>query len=139
MAKAGSKDVVFKIDSTDGGSLTGITQYVTRIGEIVVNREAVDATPFGANDEQYIIGVIKRRDPLVIGGFWDDTASTGPDAILNINKVTHEATRSVEITLKTGKTISGEVWIERYTRTLEVGAYHGYEASLRFTGTVSET
>lgn len=139
MAKAGSNEVAFEIDTTDGGSLsTGFIQYITKIGDVVVNREAKEATPFGVVDEQYIIGVMKKRDPLVIEGFYDDTATTGPDAVLNIGDITHAVTRSTVLTLKAGKTVSGECWIEKYTRTLEVGEYHGYQASLRYTGTITE-
>jgi len=138
--KHGSNEVAFEIDIADGGALStnfGST-YLTKIGDSVVNREAVEATPFGVVDEQFIIGVIKKREPLVIEGFYDDTASSGPDAILNIGKVTHAATRSTVLTFASGKTITGEVWIEKYTRTVEVGAYHGFSASLRYTGTITE-
>jgi hypothetical protein len=140
MAKHGSNEVAFEIDIADGGALStsfGST-YLTKIGDSVVNREAVEATPFGVVDEQYIIGVIKRREPLVIEGFYDDTATTGPDAVLNIGKVVHAATRSCVILFATGKTITGEVWIEKYTRGMEVGGYHTFSASLRWTGTITE-
>lgn len=141
MAKAGSNEVSFEIQVSDGGAAsTGFaSNYITKIGDVVVNREAVEATPFGVVDETYIIGVMKKREPLVISGFYDDTSTTGPDAVLNIGKITHTAPRSCTLTFKSGKTVSGTVWIEKYTRTLEVGNYHGYEASLRFTGTVTET
>jgi hypothetical protein len=143
MAKAGSNEVDFQIDSADSSTLTtagitGFIQYITKIGDLVVNREAVASTSFGVVDEAYLIGVMKKREPFTIEGFYDDTASTGPDAVLNIGRITHAATRSVVVTLKSGKTITGEVWIEKYTRTLEVGSYHGYSASLRFTGTITE-
>lgn len=139
MSKHGSNEVTFEIDIADGGSLsTGFIQYITKIGDISVKREAVDATPFGTDQDAYIIGVIKRREPVVIEGFYDDAATTGPDAVLNIGKITHAATRSCVITLASGKTISGEVWIEEYKRTLEVGQYHMYSSSIRFTGTVTE-
>lgn len=140
MAKHGSNEVSFEIQISDGGAAsTGFaSNYLTKIGDSVVNREAVDATPFGVVDETYIIGVMKKRDPLVISGFYDDTATTGPDAVLNIGKITHTAPRSCTLTFSSGKTITGAVWIEKYTRTMEVGAYHGYEASLRYTGTITE-
>jgi len=140
MAKHGSNEVAFEIDTADGGSLSTNfgKNYITKIGDYTVNRESVESTPFGEIDERWLQGVIRRREPLNIEGFYDDTASTGPDAVLNIGRITHDATRSAVITLATGKTISGEVWIEKYTRTLEVGQYHGYQAQLRFTGTVTE-
>ena len=138
--KHGSNEVSFEILVSDGGAAsTGFaSNYITKINDVVVNREGVEATPFGVVDETYIIGVMKKRDPLVISGFYDDTTTTGPDAVLNIGRITHTAPRSCTLTLCSGKTVSGTVWIEKYTRTLEVGNYHGYEASLRFTGTVTE-
>lgn len=140
MAKHGSNEVALEIDSADGGSLTtGFgTNYVTKISDYVVNREAVESTPFGVTDEQYLIGIIRKREPLVIEGWYDDTATSGPDEVLNIGRRTHAATRSVVLTFATGKTVSGEVWIEKYTRTLAIGEYHGFSASLRFTGTITE-
>jgi hypothetical protein len=140
MAKHGSNDVAFEIDKADAGVLTtGFgTTYLTKIGDYVVNREAVESTPFGVVDEQYLIGVIKKREPLVIEGWYDDTVTDGPDAVLNIGRVTHAATRSVVLTFATGKTVSGEVWIEKYVRTMAIGEYHGFAATLRFTGTINE-
>lgn len=142
MAKHGSNEVDFQIDASDGGALTtagatGFVQYITKIGDYTVNREAKESTPFGVVDEQWLIGVIKRREPLTIEGWYDDDAA-GPDAILNIGRITHAATRSVVLKFATGKTVSGEVWIEKYTRTMEIGEYHGFQASLRFTGTITE-
>jgi len=140
LAKHGSNEVSFEIAVSDGGAAsTGFaSNYLTKIGDVVVNREAVEATPFGVVDEQYIIGVMKKRDPLVIEGFYDDTATTGPDAVLNIGRITHTAPRGTTLTFASGKTVTGTVWIEKYTRTLEVGNYHGYSASLRYTGTITE-
>jgi len=140
MAKHGSNEVAFEIDSADGGSLTtGFgTNYVTKISDYVVNREAVESTPFGVVDEQYLIGIIRKREPLTIEGWYDDTATSGPDEVLNIGRRTHAATRSVVLTFATGKTVSGEVWIEKYTRTMAIGEYHGFAAQLRFTGTITE-
>jgi hypothetical protein len=62
--------------------------------------------------------------------------STGPDAILNIEKITHAVTRSFSITLRSGKTITGECWIEGYKVSFDVGTYHRYEATIRFTGAI---
>lgn len=137
--KHGSNEVAFEIDVSDGGALSsGFIQYVTKIGDVVVKREAKDSTPFGVDEETYLRGVIRRHDPLTIEGFYDDTGSTGPDAILDIGRVTHAVTRSFTLTFASGKTISGECWITEYTRTLEVGEYHGYKATLQMTGAITE-
>lgn len=137
MAKAGSNEVSFQIDTADGGTLGDITQYLTKIGDFTVNREPKDSTPFGVTDEQYLIGIIRRREPVSLEGMYDDVAS-GPDAVLNIGRVTHAVTRSAVLTFKSGKTVTGEVWITKYTRGMEVGEYHTFSAEVRFTGTITE-
>jgi len=142
MAKHGSNEVDFRIDIADGGALstagpTGFVQYITKIGDYTVNREAKESTPFGVTDEQWLIGIIRKREPIVIEGWYDDDAA-GPDALLNIGRITHAVTRSFELKFATGKTVTGECWIEKYTRTLEIGEYHGFQAQLRLTGTITE-
>jgi transcriptional regulator with GAF, ATPase, and Fis domain len=140
MAKHGSNEVAFEIDVTDAGALSsGLgTNYITKISDYVVNREAVESTPFGVTDEQYLIGIIRKREPLTIEGWYDDTATQGPDEILNIGRKTHAATRTFLLTFATGKTVGGECWIEKYTRTMNIGDYHGFSAQLRMTGTITE-
>ncbi len=138
MAKGGSNEFKFEIDVADGGALSsGFTQYITKFGDIEVKKESIESTPFGVTVESYLQGIIKRHEPIAFGGFWDDTVSTGPDAILNIDKVVHAVTRTYEITLKAGKTVGGECWIETYKVTFETGTYHVYESSIRFTSTVT--
>lgn len=138
MAKGNSSEFLFEIDTADGGSLSsGFTQYVTKFGDLDVKKESIESTPFGVTAEQYLQGVIKRHEPVTFGGFYDDTASTGPDVILNIGKITHAVTRSFSITLRSGKTVTGECWIEDYKITFESGSYHAYECTIRFTGTIT--
>ncbi len=139
MAKYHSGNFKFEIDKTDGGVLTnGLTAHITRFGDLEVTKESIDATPLGSTVETYLQGVIARRAPLTFGGFYDDGAEPAPDAVLNINTITHAATRSYEITLG-AKKVSGECWIESYKRTFDVGTYHGYECTIRFTGAVTES
>jgi len=138
MAKAGSNEVAFTLDKSDGGAPQALTPYITKINDVVVNREAQESTPFGVVDEEFLIGPIKRREPVTLEGFYDDLVTDGPDAILNIGKVTHAVTRSFLLTFKSGKTVAGECWITKYTRTMEVGSYHTYAAELRPTGTITE-
>jgi hypothetical protein len=124
----------------DGGALSsGFTQYVNKIGPFATKRPSKDSTAFNATVESFLRGIVLRHEPITIEGMYDDTATTGPDAVLDINKITHAATRSVVMTLAAGKTVSGEVWIEEYNITQEFDEYHAYAAVIRFTGTVTVT
>ena len=139
MAKYSSPNVLFEIDIADGGALsTNLTQYITKIGEINIARPMVDSTPFGTTQAEYLVSIFKKYDPITIEGFYDDTATQGPDAILNIGKVTHAVTRSFSITIGGAKTITGECWIVSYKRTFNVGEYTTYAAEIQITGTTTE-
>jgi len=138
MAKYSSPDVVFKIDKADSGALQDITTYITKIGEINIARPMVDSTPFGTTQAEYLVSIFKKYDPITIEGFYDDTVTSGPDAILNIGAIVHSVTRSFEITIGSGKKISGECWIVSYKRTFNVGEYTTYSAEIQITGTTTE-
>jgi len=131
--KHNSSESTIEIDKADGGVLTtGFTQYVTKIGPFSAKRPSKDVTAFNATSETFLRGIILRHEPVTIEGLYDDTATDGPDAVLDINKITHAVTRSCVITLASGKTITGEVWIEEYNVTQEFDEYHLYSATLRF-------
>ena len=138
MAKYSSPDVVFKIDKADSGALQDITTYITKIGEINIARPMVDSTPFGTTQAEYLVSIFKKYDPITIEGFYDDTVTSGPDAILNIGAIVHSVTRSFELTIGSGKKISGECWIVSYKRTFNVGEYTTYSAEIQITGTTTE-
>ena len=136
--KHSSVEFSFTIDKADGGAPEDITAYITKFGDIVVDKGSVVSTPLGVDAEEYLLGVITKYEPIVIEGFYDDTATTGPDAILNIGKVVHAVTRSAVATLATSRTIAGEVWITNYKRGVTVGEYTSFSATIQFTGAVTE-
>lgn len=138
MTKFGSNSIKVLMDNADTGhSATDITAYVTKLGDIVVNKGLVDITPFGTSSAAFLQGVFKTYEPIEIAGFYDDAATTGPDAIFNIGRYTHAVARTLRIELGT-RYISGECWITAYTRGDEVGGYVTYSATVQLTGTVTE-
>lgn len=139
MAKFSSADAILEIDVADGGALSSgfSAAHVTEIGDINFTKgDVIESTGYGASAFSGLQGVITKMDPITFGGFYDDTASTGPDAILNIARVTHAATRSFSLTLGTGEVITGEAWITEYKVTSSVGQYHKYSATITPTGTI---
>jgi hypothetical protein len=139
VSKYGSNQIVVKIDASDGGSLTDITEYITRIGDLECDKGTVTSTPFGTDAAEYLQGVVKNYPSFILGGFYDDTASTGPDAILNIGKVTHSQTRTFEITTGGTNKISGECWLHNYKLTFAVNEYHNFEVAVQPTGVITQS
>jgi hypothetical protein len=129
--KHNSTEFTLTIDKSDGGALQDITAYLTKIGDVVVSKGTVVSTPFGATSSTYLLGVIKDYPAFTLEGFYDDTATDGPDAILNVGKVTHAVTRSFVLTVASGKTLTGELWITDYKRSFTVGDYTGFVATVQ--------
>lgn len=139
MAKYASTSFVLEVDKADAGALTsGLTAYITKFGDLVVSKGSVESTPFGVAAAEYLLGVIKRYEPIVIEGFYDDGAEPAPDAVFNIGKNTHAVTRSFSLTIGGAKVLTGELWITDYKRGFTVGDYTTYAATVQFTGTISE-
>lgn len=139
MAKYSSVSILFEVDKADSGALTsGLTAYITKFGDLTVNKGMIDTTPFGASSATFVQGVFKTYEPLVIGGFYDDAAEPAPDAVFNIGKVTHAVTRTFSLTIGGAKTVGGELWITNYKRGFAVGEYTSWEATLQLTGVITE-
>jgi hypothetical protein len=145
MAKYSSPNLTFEIATSDTNATmtTGFSQYITKFGEINITRPLVDATAFADSIAKYLVSIFKKYEPFTIEGFYDDTATTGPNAILNIGQYTNSTTRKFALTLGGTKTIqadgsTGGLWIVSYKRTFTVGEYHAYSCELQASGTITE-
>lgn len=137
MAKRSSVDVLLEVDKADAGALTsGLTPYITKIGDLVLNKGSVESTPFGASAAEYLLGVIKRYAPIDIEFLYDDAAEPAPNAVFDITKVTHAVTRSFSLTLGGTRVYTGELLITDFKTGLNVGDYHTCTATVQFTGTI---
>ena len=137
MAKKSSIDVLFEVDKADGGALTsGLTPYITSIGDLAFDKGMVDSTPFGASAAQYLLGVFATYADIDIGFFFDDAAEPAPNAVFDITKVTHAVTRSFSLTLGGTRVYTGELWITNWKVALTVGEYHKCTATVKFTGAI---
>lgn len=135
MANYGPDDLVVEIDITDGGALTNITQQVQEIDGIDIESIMEMVRSFGDTwDEQAPIGV-KRLQPITIGGLYDDTASTGTNAIFTS---AHTVSRTFAVTYGSTKKSTVEVFIQNYRRIPQRDGLTRYEAVLLPTGAVTE-
>jgi len=138
MAKRSSVDVVFEVDKADAGTLTsGLTPYITKMGDLVLNKGTVDVTPFGTSDPEYLLGVLTKYESFDIEFVYDDAAEPAPNAVFDTTKYVHAETRSFSLTIGGSRVYTGELWIHNYKVGLDVGTYHTCTASLQFTGTIA--
>ena len=93
---------------------------------------------FGDSWFEHLSTGLRKMNPLVVGGFFDDVAS-GPNAIfIGVQDAPADASRTVEITWGGTKTTTVEVWIQKYTRKATRNELTAYEATLQPTGSVTE-
>jgi len=136
MAKYGFTAGKVEFDNS-GGTLVDLSQYVTGDVQIEIEAPLEDITPVGATAESWVPIGLKRGGTVTLSGVYDDTATTGPDAILNA--VGNTTTRTLKITWGGTKTTSIETIIQKYTRKASKGKMTAFEAVLQTTGAVTET
>jgi hypothetical protein len=137
MAKYGSNSVIIEFEKADsvGSADTVMTPYITKFGPLDKIREGVVSTPFGVSAPEYLAGVLTDYGEFTIEGFYDDTATTGPNAVFgSVNTVP----RYWKVTWGGGKYTSGRCLITKYERGDEVGGYITYSVTCRTTGTITE-
>jgi hypothetical protein len=132
MANYGQANFKVEFDATDGGALTDISQYVTEINEVTVERLTEESDAFGDSWREHLMTGIRTLGDITITGFYEDATV---DAIFT---GTHAVTRSLKLTWGGTKTTAVETWIASYTRTASRGALTKYSATLRPTGAVVE-
>lgn len=137
MSKFNSKVSKFLINDT-GGSSRNLSAYITELSGLPGERELLQQTGIGAGG--------RERDPGLengifrIAGFFDDTATGGPDAVLGPLR-THTSAVSFSFGPKgnTGGYVkySGSCWCRRYEITTRVGDMVGFVAEFEVHGQVA--
>jgi len=134
MAKYGSDDLKIEVDNS-GGTLVDMSAHITEINEFKLEHVIEESTVFGAAWETSLASGVTMSDDVELSGFYDDTATTGPDVIFGGGL---GATRTLKITWGGTKTSSVEAIISGYERVAKVKESTKYKATLKPTGAVTE-
>lgn len=137
MAFNDAKQQVFKIDDT-GATIRALTAYIDEVRGIPGPRNLNEVTALGDGGAKFIPGL--ENSPFSITGSYDDTATTGPDAVLGPLR-THTSAVDFEYypnTTGSGKVkYSGKCWVTDYRVTGRVGSQVRYECDLQVEGQVT--
>lgn len=121
-----------KIEFDDnGGVLKDVSEYVLAFNGVKLKGETQDVTPAGWQYVKKLFAGLKSADSVTIDLIYDDTATTGPDAIFN----DIGSTRSLKVTWGGTKTTTTEWIITGYDRLPKKGEVTQSQATLEFTGT----
>ncbi len=133
MANYGFDDLKIEFDNS-GGSLVDMSQHVLSFNGIDLKSLFEESHAAGDSWVEQLFTGLNRGENVVLGGNYDDTATTGPDVIFNARG----ATRTLKVTWGGTKTTSIETCIESYKRSVERGAVTKYETTLLCTGAPTE-
>ena len=139
MTKYGSPEIKIEVDGTDntGMDMKDLSEYVDTINEINIEALLQEGHAFGDDWVKQLFTGIKRGNAITLEGFYDDTATTGPDAVLN----SIGDTRKVKITYDgdTGaKYTYFDAVIQNYIRRPVRGELTRYACPLMPTGEMLE-
>jgi hypothetical protein len=116
MAKYGPGDIIVSFDNS-GGTPQTMTQYVTEIGDVSIEAMFEESQSFGDTWKEKLPIGLREMGDFTLSGFYDDTASTGPDAIFNAPAATVTvSTRTLALTFGGSKVLTQECYIKKYTR-----------------------
>ena len=138
MAFFDSRDAVFKIDDT-GGTIRNLSAYITDIGGLPGPRNLNEVTALGDTGTKSIPGL--EDVTISLSGIFDDTATTGPDAVFGALR-TNTAAVDFEYSPKGATTgfvkYSGTCWVETYEVGASVGSRVEFSVSLKVEGAVTK-
>ena len=137
MAKFNSRVSVFQIDDT-GNTLRNLSAYIDSIDGIPGERELNEVTALGDAGRKYIPGL--ENTTITIEGHYDDTSTTGPEAILGPLR-THTAALDWDYGPE-GSTggypkYSGTFWMRTFVITSRMGEIVRWRTELAVDGQVT--
>lgn len=136
MAKYGSPDIKIEVDNA-GGTLQNMTAYIDEVNEVNVEALLQESHTFGDSWVENLYTGVKRGNAITFSGFYDDTATTGPDAIFNDLgdtrevKITYDGSTGAKYTLF-------EAIITNYVRSPSRGENTRYSVTFTPTGEIAE-
>jgi hypothetical protein len=133
MAQYGSNNL--KVEFADSGAtLRDMSSYVRTINGFDVQAILVEGHTFGDTWVKSLFTNIKKAADVVMGGYYNDAASTGPDAVFNAVG----ASRELKLTWGGTKTSDCTSLILNYKRLPVLNDLTKFEVTVRPSGTVTE-
>ncbi len=132
-ARFGFPDLKTEVDDS-GGTPVDLSTFIDTIGG--QSKEAVteEITAAGDSDERWAAVGLNRHGEITLGGKYDDTASVGPEVVLN----SVGDTRTLKFTYGGTKTFEVECILKSFEVVMSVGALHTFVSVLRPTGASTE-
>lgn len=136
--KHGSSEVTFTLDDAPGGTGRAIQGHITEAFGVKIESAQEASQAFGDAWEESTPSGSRKGAPIPVGGFFDDTATTGPHAVLSSPDYDPQAAaRNLVIVFGNAKTVTTTVRLTDYEVTATVGKLHKFKATLQPTGAIT--
>lgn len=138
MAKYGSNSIVVEMDDA-AGVVRNVTQHILTSSAVELESVLEESHAFGDSWREHLATGLQQMNPITFGGFYDDTAITGPHVVFG-DRPTGPAsiTKTLKVTWGGAKYTEVETHIQKYRRIPSRGALTRFEAELQPTGAVTE-
>lgn len=124
------------ISCTDSGATPRvITSYVRTMNGLDVQAILVESHTFGDTWVKSLYTNIRKAADLVLGGYYDDTATTSPNVLFSNQEGN---TRNLIITWGNSHTSTFDALVMSYKRLPVLNDLTKFEVTFRPTGTVTE-
>ena len=126
------KNVTFSLNGTAIGT------FLSNVS-LTRNGDTLDVTTFGDSDREFIQGL--RSATITISGYFDPTASTGPDAVLSSAFGDADGVAFILVFGAGGSTVTyqGSCLVASYETTAAVDGLIAFSASLTATGAITRS
>lgn len=135
MAQYGSNSITISFDDS-GGSLRDMSNYIREFNGVTLEAILAESQAFGDSWFEAVATGMKKVEDITIGGYYDDTASTGPNVVFNA--VGNTTTRTLTVAWGGGKSTSVETVIQKYGRIPVLNDLTKFSVTVRPTGLVTE-
>jgi hypothetical protein len=134
--KHGSSEITIVLDDS-GGTPRTITDYIRSISGARVENILEPSHAFGDAWEEMLATGFARVPPITFGGWYDDTATTGPHIVLRVTSIDRDpqgASRTLTLGFGNSTTFSGECRVASYEVLGRNGSLTEFSAVLHPTG-----
>src|SRR5438876_611007 len=135
--KHGSAETSIVLDDS-GGTPRTITNYVLTMGALKITAHNQPSTAYGDSWEEILMTGVKKGEPIQLGGFFDDTATSGPHVVMGVPDSSPQAsTRTLTVVVGNSVTFTAEGYITSYEVLAKVGSLTEFAAMYHPTGSVA--
>ncbi len=134
MTNYGQPQFKFSVSSASGTTvLQNISNYVTALNGINIEAITEQSDAFGDSWVEFLWTGVRKLGEVVIDGFYDDTAASGPHALLG-DAAAIGAYRTIEADFGASDIINIPVVVSKYERMPSRGALTKYRCTFLPTG-----